>query len=94
MIKSFKDKETEKIFNQERSGKLPGEIQYRALKKLILLNSAENERDLTVPVSNRFEHLKGKRKDEYSIRINDQWRICFKYKNGNAYDVGIEDYHK
>ncbi|MFZ0456071.1 MAG: type II toxin-antitoxin system RelE/ParE family toxin [Ignavibacteriaceae bacterium] len=94
MIKSFKDKETEKIFNQEYSRKIPRQIQYRALKKLILIQSAEKEYDLIVPLSNHFEHLKGKRKDECSIRINDQWRICFKFENGNAYDVGVEDYHK
>ncbi|MGD8782277.1 MAG: type II toxin-antitoxin system RelE/ParE family toxin [Ignavibacteria bacterium] len=93
MIKSFKDNEAEKIYNQEYSKKLPREIQYRALKKLILLNSAENENDLIIPYSNHFEHLKGNRKGECSIRINQQWRICFKFKNGNAYDVGIEDYH-
>ncbi len=93
MIKSFKDKETEKIFNQEYSKKLPKQIQYRALKKLILLNIAESENDLIVPPSNHFEHLKGKRNNECSIRINAQWRICFRFKNGNVYDAGIEDYH-
>jgi len=93
MIKSFKDKETEKIFNQEYSRKLPKEIQYRALKKLILLNSIEHESDLIVPYSNHFEHLKGDRKSECSIRINDQWRICFRFENENVYDAGIEDYH-
>jgi proteic killer suppression protein len=93
MIKSFKDKETEKIFNQEYSTKLPEQIQYRSLKKLILLNSAESEIDLIVPHSNHFEHLKGNRSGECSIRINDQWRICFRFENGNAYNAGIEDYH-
>ena len=93
MVKSFKDKETEKIYNQEYSKKIPEEIQYRALKKLILLNNAENESDLIVTYSNHFEHLKGNRKNECSIRINNQWRICFRFENRNAYDVGIEDYH-
>ena len=93
MVKSFKDKETEKIYNQEYSKKIPEEIQYRALKKLILLNNAENESDLIVPYSNHFEHLKGNRKNECSIRIDNQWRICFRFENRNAYDVGIEDYH-
>ncbi len=93
MVKSFKDKETEKIYNQEYSKKIPEEIQYRALKKLILLNNAENESDLIVPYSYHFEHLKGNRKNECSIRINNQWRICFRFENRNAYDVGIEDYH-
>jgi proteic killer suppression protein len=94
VIKSFKDKEAENIFNQVLSRKIPVEIQYRALKKLILLNSAESETDLLIPKSNRFEHLNGKRKSECSIRIDDQWRICFRFENGNAYDVSIEDYHK
>ena len=62
-------------------------------KKLILLNSIEHESDLIVPYSNHFEHLKGDRKSECSIRINDQWRICFRFENGNVYDAGIEDYH-
>lgn len=93
MIKSFKDKETEKIFNQEYSKKMPMQIQYRALKKLILVHSANSEKDLITPPSNHFEHLKGKRNKERSIRINDRWRICFRFKNGNVYDVGIEDYH-
>ncbi len=93
MIKSFKDKETEKIFNQQYSRKLPKEMQYRALKKLILLNSAENESDLVIPYSNHFERLKGNKKGECSIRINDKWRICFRFENGDVYDVGIEDYH-
>jgi toxin HigB-1 len=93
MIKSFKDKDTEKIYNQEFSRKFPESIQYRALKKLILLNNSDNENDLIIPFSNHFEHLKGNRKGESSIRINDKWRICFKFENGNAYDVSIEDYH-
>ena len=93
MIRSFKDKETEKIYNQIFSKKLPAEIQERALSKLILLDNSEVEDDLRIPPSNHFEHLKGKRKNECSIRINKQWRICFKFKNGHVYDVGIEDYH-
>jgi toxin HigB-1 len=93
MIKSFKDKETQKIFNQVFSKKLPNEIQLRSLKKLLMLNSAESEMDLIIPRSNEFEHLKGSRKGECSIRINSQWRICFRFENGNAYDVIIEDYH-
>ena len=93
MIKSFKDKETEKIYHQERSKKLPTEIQQRALKKLIIIDNALTEEDLRVPPANYFEHLKGDRKGESSIRINDQWRICFRFRNGDAYGVGIEDYH-
>jgi toxin HigB-1 len=94
MIKSFKDKETEKIFNQQKSRKLPEQIQARALYKLIILDNAVTENDLMIPPSNHFEHLTGKRKGVYSIRINNQWRICFKFSEGNAYDVLIEDYHK
>jgi len=93
MIKSFKDKEAEKIFDQQKSKKLPGEIQARALKKLIIFDSAVTENDLRVPPSNHFEHLKGYRKGESSIRINEQWRLCFRFEEGNAYDVSIEDYH-
>jgi toxin HigB-1 len=93
MIVSFGDKETELIYDQERSRKLPIEIQTRALVKLILLDSAETERDLLIPPSNRFERLKGNRNGLYSIRINDQRRIVFAFDNGRASDVCIVDYH-
>jgi toxin HigB-1 len=93
VIKSFGDKEKEKIFNQEFSKKFPTEIQSRALVKLLLLENAEKEDDLRIPPSNNFEHLKGKKKDFYSIRINKQWRICFKFSVGDCYNVTIEDYH-
>ncbi len=93
MIKSFKDKETEKVYNQIRSSRLPNEIQQRALIKLMLIDNAEKEIDFMVPPSNHYEHLKGDRKGESSIRINDKWRITFKFTNGNAFDVKIEDYH-
>jgi len=93
MIKSFKDEETEKIYNQQKSRKLPAQIHARALKKLIILDNAVTENDLRIPPSNHFEYLTGNRKGECSIRINDQWRLCFKFLEGNAYDVMIEDYH-
>ena len=93
MIQSFSDAEAEKIFKQERSRKLPGDIQKRALIKLLMLDASENENDLLIPPSNRFEHLKGSLKGFCSIRINDQWRIVFKYKDGDAYEVSISDYH-
>jgi toxin HigB-1 len=93
MIKSFSDSETEKVFNQEKSKKLPLEIQKRALVKLLFLESVTSEDDLKNPPSNRFEHLKGKLKDYCSIRINDQWRITFKYVDGEIYEVSIVDYH-
>ena len=93
MIKSFRDKETEKIFNRYFSGKLPGNIQNNARKKLVMLDSVTEIEDLRVPPGNRLEALKGDRKGHHSIRINDQWRICFKWKDGNSYDVEIADYH-
>jgi len=93
VIKSFGDKETEKVFNQEFSKKFPPEIQSRALIKLLLLENAAKEDDLRSPPSNNFEHLKGNKKDFCSIRINKQWRICFKFSDGHCYNVSIEDYH-
>jgi proteic killer suppression protein len=93
MIESFADKETEMIFNQHFSKKLPQNIQKRALVKLLLLNAAKAEQDLQNPPGNFFEHLKGSRLGFCSIRINDQWRITFKFEESNAYEVKIEDYH-
>ena len=93
MIRSFKSKEAQKVFNRDRSKKLPGEIQQVALRKLKMLNRSQNLQDLRVPPSNRLERLKGTRKGQYSIRINDQWRICFRWDRGDAYEVEIVDYH-
>ncbi|WP_420628101.1 type II toxin-antitoxin system RelE/ParE family toxin [Candidatus Leptofilum sp.] len=93
MIQSFKDKEAEKIFRRQRSRKLPGDIQQMALRKLRMLNRASNLTDLRMPPANRLEKLKGDRKNQYSIRINNQWRICFRWQSGDAYDVEIVDYH-
>ena len=93
MIKSFACKETEKVFHRSFSRQLPGSIQQVALRKLRMLDSAIDVRDLTAPPSNRLEKLRGERRDQYSIRINDQWRICFKWHENNAYDVEIVDYH-
>ena len=95
MILSFKDKETEKIFNEEFSKKLPQDIQNRAKKKLIILSLANSLSDLTKPPSNKLEPLLGKRTGEWSIRINNQWRITFTPVNNGAdyVDVSIEDYH-
>jgi len=93
MIKSFQDKETEKIFNRYFSGKLPQNIQHLARRKLVMLDAAPELNALRVPPGNRLEALKGDRKGQHSIRINDQWRICFKWKTGDAYDVEIVDYH-
>jgi proteic killer suppression protein len=93
MIKSFRDKETAKIWNREYSRRLPNDIQERALMKLQQLHAAGNLKDLSIPVSNQIEALKGDRKGEYSIRINTQWRICFKWEDGHASEVEIADYH-
>jgi len=93
MIKSFNNKETEKIFHREYSKKLPQNIQDVALRKLRMLNRAKIINDLRVPPGNRLEALKGDRAGQHSIRINDQWRICFKWDEGYKYDVEIVDYH-
>lgn len=93
MIQNFKDKEAQKIFERQRSCKLPSEIQQVALRKLRMLNRAETLQDLRVPPANRLERLVGDRDGQYSIRINDQWRICFGWKDGDATDVEIIDYH-
>jgi len=93
VIKSFRDKETEKVYLRERSAKLPGDIQQIALRKLRMINNAQNIHDLRIPPSNRLEKLGGDRAGQYSIRINDQWRICLIWKDNNAFNVGITDYH-
>ena len=93
MIRSFKSKETERVFNRERSRKLPADIQQVALRKLRMLNRAVTLQDLRVPPANRLEKLSGDRAGQYSIRINDQWRICFEWSEGNADNVEIVDYH-
>lgn len=93
MIKNFKSKETEKIWLGEVSLRLPRDIQQIARRKLRMLNNAKQLNDLRIPPNNRLEALKGKRDGEFSIRINDQWRICFKWEDGNVNDVIIEDYH-
>ena len=93
MIRSFKSKETERVFNRERSRKLPSDIQQVALRKLRMLNRAVTLQDLRVPPANRLEKLSGRRAGQYSIRVNDQWRICFEWVEGNADNVEIVDYH-
>jgi len=93
VIRSFKSDETEKIFNREYSRRLPQDIQQIALRKLRMLNRAINLQDLRVPPANRLEKLKGKRVGQYSIRINDQWRVCFEWREGDAHNVEIADYH-
>ena len=93
MIKGFADKETEKIYHQHFSKKLPVAIQRIALRKLIMIDNAGCLEDLMVPPANRLERLSGDRREQYSIRINDQYRICFRVVNNNYYDVEIVDYH-
>jgi len=93
MIRSFRCKETEKIWNQIYSKKFPVAIQKIALRKLFMLQRAKELKDLTVPPANRLEKLKGDRKDQYSIRINDQYRICFLWGDSNVSEVEIVDYH-
>ncbi len=93
MILSFGSKDTEKIWNGERTKRIPVEIQQIGRRKLRMLNNSQNTKDLQVPPSNRLEKLSGKLKDFHSIRINDQWRIIFKWENNHASDVEIIDYH-
>ena len=93
MILSFGSKETEKIWNGFRVKGLPLEVQEGGRRKLRMLNNSQNLKDLLIPPSNKFEKLKGKLKDYYSIRINDQWRVIFKWSTGNASEVEILDYH-
>ena len=93
MIVSFGTKDTEKIWDGGRVAKLPLEVQTIGRRKLRMINNSQNIRDLTIPPSNKLEKLKGELKDYYSIRINDQWRIIFKWDNGNAGSVEIIDYH-
>ena len=93
MIKSFKNRETEKVYALESSRKLPGDIQQVALRKLRMINNARDLNDLKIPPANRLEKLKGNREGQYSIRINDQWRICFTWRDGDAYELEITDYH-
>lgn len=93
MVKTFKCKETKKVWNREFSTKFSKDIQTKARRKLIMLASASTLNDLRVPPSNRLEKLKGDRDGQYSIRINNQWRICFYFSDGEATEVEIVDYH-
>ena len=94
MIVSFGSKDTEKIWQGERVNKIPNEIQHIGRRKLRMINNSQDVVDLRIPPSNRLEKLKGKAKEFYSIRINDQWRIVFKWESGHAHEVEIVDYHK
>ena len=93
MIKPFADTETDKVFHREFSRKLPDDIQSVALRKLRMLNNVHGVNDLRLPPANHLEKLSKNRQGQHSIRINDQWRICFTWRDGDAYDVEIADYH-
>jgi proteic killer suppression protein len=93
VIRSWADTEAERLYRRERSRKFPPDIQTTALRKLRMLNAATRIDDLRVPPSNRLEKLKGDRAGQWSIAVNMQWRVCFRWEAGNAYDVEIVDYH-
>ena len=93
MITGFRDRETARIWEGKPSQRLPTDIQAIARRKLRMLNNAQSLADLRIPPANRLEALKGRRKGQYSIRINDQWRICFVWNQGHASEVEIVDYH-
>jgi proteic killer suppression protein len=93
MIRGFACKETERLFNDEPSRRLPGQIQQVARRKLMLLHQARRLEDLRAPPGNRLETLKGDRVGQHSIRINDQWRVCFRWQESDAYGVEVVDYH-
>jgi proteic killer suppression protein len=93
MIKTFANKETEKLFQRETTRSLPTDVTRKARMKLEILEAAESLDDLKVPPGNRLEKLSSDREGQHSIRINQQWRICFRWKNGDCYDVEIVDYH-
>jgi len=93
MIRSFADKDTETVWLRERVGRFAPKLQALALRKLSIVDAAESLTDLRIPPGNRLEKLSGQRQGQHSIRVNDQWRICFRWRNGDAYDVAIVDYH-
>ncbi len=93
MIRSFADRETERLFAREPSRRLPQALQRIMLRKLLLVDAAESVTDLRIPPGNRLEKLHGDRAGQHSIRINNQWRICFRWRAGDAHDVEMVDYH-
>ena len=93
MIKGYRDSDTQAVAERRRVRRLPGHIQRRAQAKLMMLNNAADLNDLRVPPGNRLEALSGNRHGQYSIRVNDQWRVCFVWLDGDAYQVELVDYH-
>lgn len=93
MIKSFRDADTERLWKEEPTRRIPADLRKAALRKLQMLNAAGALSDLAVPPGNRLERLRGDRQGQHSIRINDQYRVCFEWREGNAYQVEITDYH-
>jgi len=93
LIKSFRDRDAERLFARNPGRQPPVSVHRSALRKLLLLDAAERLSDLRVPPGNRLERLRGDRNGQHSIRINDRWRICFRWRDGDAYDVEIVDYH-
>ena len=93
VIQTFSDRDTERLFHREPVRRFPAELQRAMLRKLVLVDAAEQLEDLRVPPGDRLEKLKGDRAGQHSIRVNDQWRICFRWKDGNAFDVAVVDYH-
>jgi proteic killer suppression protein len=93
MIKTFHCKQTERVFSRETVSKFSREVCRKALRKLLILDAAERLEDLRIPPGNQLERLVGNRKGQYSIRVNDQWRLCFRWEGGDAYEVEIVDYH-
>jgi proteic killer suppression protein len=93
LIKTFGNRPAERLFARETVKKLPGSVQRAALRRLLILDAAQQLADLRVPPGNRLERLRGARAGQHSIRVNDRWRICFRWRGGDAYDVEIVDYH-
>jgi len=94
VIRSFADTETERVFQRLPYRRLSVDVQRIAYRKLLVIDAAESINDLRIPPGNRLEKLKGNRKGQYSIRINDRWRVCFRWSDGDAHEVEIADYHR
>jgi proteic killer suppression protein len=93
VIRSFRTRDTERLFHREPVGRWGPDVQHAALRKLRMLDAATSLEDLRVPPANRLEKLKGRRPEQWSIRVNDQWRICFRWQDGDAHEVELVDYH-